>query len=756
MPGRREARTRRGGKKEEPKESIIGPTVLEEEQAPQPRKEAPVEPVEVEEVGRRERRKREERPHGLYYEELYKPKEAMEEGRPSVPAFVRLTKSFGKLFKGLGKGAYFTPQQQEAVSFLGYDISPEEFHATYKGIFISGILLGVVIAFGLLSLPAFAAIDDAIKIVFVILFILAPVVLSFAYQKYLFYEVEKEKMMALAYVPEIINYLVMTMRLSPNLERAVEFAAAHGRGKIAEDFKKLVWDVQIGKYSSIEEGLDELAYRWGNYNDDFKHALMLIRSSVLENDPQRREALLEKALEDVLEGSKEKMDLYARRLHQPTVYLYYFGILLPLLLAIILPIASSLMGGLNLAKAEYVFLIYNLFIPIAIFFWGGFILAGRPPTYVPPDIPERFPGLPKKGLMKVLGLSLPYFWTALMLLIALVWAGHYLDNAQIEDMLKSAPYLTKDEVVAKLPNIPLFYSRFHLFVGQFTIYGLVIGVSLFASVYFLGKYGARKKIQDEIRGMEAEFKDALYVLASRLGENRPIEDALRHSIEFLPKSRIANTVFRKILDNISTLGMTLENAISDPVFGATKNLPSQVIRGGLNVLVNSVQLGVNVAAKSLMSLAIQLRNAQKIDEMLRKLLEDVTVMLKSMATFVAPIVLAVIASMQRLIISSLSSIAPVGANETLTGTTGFGGMGGLTKMFSAEVAKNAADPATFMLIIGVYTIEVVAVLTYFNSQIEDTNNKLHTYVSIAYALPIAAILFCATSYIASSFFVAAG
>ena len=105
---------------------------------------------------------------------------------------------------------------------------------------------------------------------------------------------------------------------------------------------------------SVEEGLDDLAYKWGDKSDDFKHALMLIRSSLIESDAERRSELLEKASSDVLEGSKEKMDLYARELSQPTVYLYYFGILLPLLLAIILPIGSSF-TGLSIAKPEYLF-----------------------------------------------------------------------------------------------------------------------------------------------------------------------------------------------------------------------------------------------------------------------------------------------------------------------------------------------------------------------------------------------------------------
>ncbi len=652
---------------------------------------------------------------------------------PKIPLFVRITQWGGKAFKSLGKGAKFTPAQADAIGFMGYPITAEEYYATYKALFMFGTVFGalaggtVILFFG----------SSIFGLLGGVLLVLAPIGASFLYLNYPAMQVQHEKMLAIAYIPEIVNYLVMSMRLTPNLEKAVEFAAGHGRGKIAEDLKKLVWDVQIGRFKSIEEGLDDLAYRWGPLSDDFKHALMLIRGSVLETDKAKREELLEKSVSDVLEGSREKMDLYARALHQPTVYLYYFGILLPLMLAIVLPIGGSIMEGLQFGKPEYLFLIYNILIPVGIFLFGGNILSGRPPTYVPPNIPEDFPTLPPKGTMRLFGVNFSVKLLVALVLVASIAAGYFADQA----MKASIPEYRLEEELKKIPHIE-FFDQYGLYVAQFSVFGILIGTSLAASVYLLGTFWERKKIQDQIRGMEGEFKDAMYVLASRLGENKPIEEAMRHAIEFLPKSRIASDIFQKILSNITTLGMTLDAAIFDNTFGAVKYVPSPVIRGGMSILVDSVQLGVNVAAKSLLSLSMQLRNAAKIDEALKRLLEDVTVMLNTMATFIAPVVLAVVSSMQQLIINSISSAAETKAEAALPGATGFGG--GMTKLFAHK--PETADPATFALIMGIYVLEVVFILVYFNSQVEDTNNPLHTYVSIAKAMPVAAILYCATIF----------
>jgi len=222
-------------------------------------------------------------------------------------------------------------------------------------------------------------------------------------------------------------------------------------------------------------------------------------------------------------------------------------------------------------------------------------------------------------------------------------------------------------------------------------------------------------------------------------------------VQFLPKSVIAKTVFKRVLDNITTMGMSLDAAIFDETFGALRMLPSRVIKSGMQFLVYSVELGVNVAAKSLISLSLQLRNSAKIDEALKKLLEDVTSVLRTMSTFVAPVVLAVVSAMQRLITTSISQ-AGAGAAETTPTQLQASGIAGfnIPTMFGSETAKQAADPATFTLIMGVYVLQVVALLTYFTAQVEDPRNKLHYWTSIGKALPIAALLYCIVVYFAGT------
>jgi len=751
------------------------------------------------------------RPQSLYSQgaAAYSDFDDVSKGPPPTPGFVKTTQSLAKMFKSYGKNGKFTDEEADAFAFLGWDVTAEQYCAAYKGIQGTGMWIGLVLAAAIFFLAP-ESLDITVKGGFAVMLIALPFVFAYMYRKIPFSQVEKEKIQSLAYVPEIVNYLTMSMRLTPNLERAVEFAANHGQGKIAEDLKKIVWDVQIGRYESVEEGLDELAYRWGVYNDDFKHALMMIRASLLEGDKERRFALLDKAGQDVLEGSKEKMDLYARKLQQPTVYLYYFGILLPLLMAILLPIGASLANNELISSPYFLVAVYCFVIPIGVYLFGKSILTNKPPTNRPPRIPANYPGLPPRP---------PFATAALLLVVGGLALGYFTDIGVTQDVVNNVAYLPlmhlvepdnpafdptsplaegiripgtlgnidpflvqpderQERILDALPELEApasananpsalaeeFKRLPHLriaaqngvYIGQFTIFGLLIGLGLAISIYLNGKYGARKKVQDDIRAMEAEFKDAMYVLASRMGENKPIEEALRSAVAFLPKSVIGRTVFRRIVENISTLGMTLEAAIFDKTFGALRLVPSQIIRSGMQFLVDSVDLGVDVAARSLISLSLQLRNSEKINESLRKLLQDVTVMLSTMASFIAPIVLGVVSAMQRLIITSIASqggsgVDPGAAAGTGGGLGGLGG-GGFGNLFNPAALEKAAEPGLFILILGIYVLEVVILLSYFNAQIEDTDNELHNYTSIAKNVPLAVILYCGTVYLASSFF----
>ena len=249
--------------------------------------------------------------------------------------------------------------------------------------------------------------------------------------------------------------------------------------------------------------------------------------------------------------------------------------------------------------------------------------------------------------------------------------------------------------------------------------------------------------------MESEFKDSLYIIASRMGENKPVEEAFKHAKEFLPNYKISQEVFGRIVDNINLLGMPLDGAIFDSNYGALKDNPSAIIRSSMRLLVDSVGLGVNVAARTMMSLSMQLQNSEKVTKMLSLLVKDITTMMRTMSVYIAPVVLGITTSLQKVVILTLSAISVESPSfaagslpASIPGLSGFQGFTtqGLGLVMKPEAFAQMANPAQFVFIVALYVIELVFIMSYFTTRIEE-DNPILAKINLAKALPIAMIVF---------------
>lgn len=546
-------------------------------------------------------------------------------------------------------------------------------------------------------------------------------------QKYPINAADSEKMKALTYVPEIMNYMVMQMRLQPNLERAVEFAAEHGSGRIAEEFKDLLWKNNVGIYESIEEGLDDMAYRWEPYSEEFKHAITMMRASVLVPSDIERGMLYDKAIEDILSSTRDKMELYARSMKQPSMYLFYIAVLMPLMIIIMLPVAAAF-AGIPVASTPILALLYLFILPLITFLYARMVLAKRPGGYVPPKIPDNHPDLPKKGTARLRGMSLPIIPVTIMLFIVIMSIGMVLESS----------------VKISESQIEIIESDTGKEVEQPSLlqYVIPLAIAIPLSFYLIGISANKRQIQEDIFKMELDFKDAMYLLASRLGEKKPLEDALSYVKKFMPESKVATVLLENVERNIMVMGLTLQTAIFDPTYGAMKFVPSRLMNSAFKIMTDSIELGPEVASTSLVSVSNQIRNVQKINDLMRKLLDDVTDMMNSMARFIAPIVLGIVASLQQVIISV---IAPL---QSEVGAEGIGSEGarGAFGNVSMGAIEGMATPFEFQLIVAFYIIILVTILSYFAGKIRYGDNRSAILMTIGKTLPIATAVFVAALY----------
>jgi hypothetical protein len=143
-------------------------------------------------------------------------------------------------------------------------------------------------------------------------------------------------------------------------------------------------------------------------------------------------------------------------------------------------------------------------------------------------------------------------------------------------------------------------------------------------------------------------------------------------------------------------------------------------------------------------------------------------MMSTMSIFIAPIGLGITTSLQKVVMVTLSQIASGPTSPTsnissldVTSASQLGNLGGImqtvqgftqqTQAISLDraVLASLADPTQFLLIVAIYVIELVIVMVYFTTKIEEDNN-LKVKLNLAYALPIATVIFLATMIFANS------
>ena len=223
--------------------------------------------------------------------------------------------------------------------------------------------------------------------------------------------------------------MVVYMRHTSNLERAIHFASQHLQPPLSLDLKKIFWNVETGKYSTIKDALDAYLETWRENNLEFVEAIHLIESSLYEPIESRRIKTLEKALEVILDGVYEKMLHYTHDVKSPITNIYMLGIVLPTLGLALLPLASTLLQGA--IKWYHVALLFNILVPFLVFYMTNNVLSKRPGGFGETELLERNPKYKnyksKKPYAIAALIALPFLLLGLLPLIL-----HYIPPTPID------------------------------------------------------------------------------------------------------------------------------------------------------------------------------------------------------------------------------------------------------------------------------------------------------------------------------------
>ncbi len=500
-----------------------------------------------------------------------------------------------------------------------------------------------------------------------------------------------------------ILYIVMYMRHTSNLEHALKFSTDHIGGPLALDLRKVFWNIETGKYSTIKESLDYYLESWREYNVEFVEAFHLIESSLYEPTEARRVTLLEKSLGVILDGTYEKMLHYAHDLKAPITMLHMFGIVLPILGLVMFPLVGSFMEGI---KWWHLALLYNIMLPILVFYIGTNILSKRPTGYGETEITELVPAYKKlrsKGVFSfILGFSIVLIGF-LPLLLHLVNPGFDFELGMFGSFL-----------------------GYHEGAGPFGIGALVfsffvpLGIALGVGTYYKQRTGKLIKIRDATKVLEKEFASSLFQLGNRIGDGIPAEVAFGKLAKTL-KGTPTGEFFERVHINLSKLGMSLKEAIFNKKAGAVLLYPSSLIEISMKVLLESAKKGPKVVSKSLISISAYVNRIHTVNERLKDLLAEVISSMKSQIGFLTPIIAGIVVGLASMIVTVISKLSGLFADFAGEESVQFD-VGAIVEIFKIQ---DVIPSFYFQLIVGVYVVQVVILLTILYNGVENGPDKLN-------------------------------
>jgi len=554
-------------------------------------------------------------------------------------------------------------------------------------------------------------------------------------------------------VPAIL-YVVIYMKHTSNLERAIEFAAQHLEGPLALDFKKIFYDVETSKYQTIKQSLDNYLETWNDYAPEFVESFHLIESSLYEPNENRRVLILEKALQVILDGIYEKMLKYSREIRNPLTNIYMLGIILPTLGLALIPLASTLLQGI--IKSYHIFVLFNVIVPFMVFFMVSEVLLKRPGGYGESEMLELNPEYKnykaKKHWTNAFLIALPIFLIGI--LPFLFQTGFFTNVLGFEqDYSFRQLGLPSDMKLFEFQRINATIEGKGISqqktIGPFspvsTMLSLCIPLSI--AVFFSIAYKRKTKklivARENTKVLEEEFTNSLFQLGNRLGDGVPAEIAFA-KVAQSTQGQMTNQFFVTINQNIQQRGMSLEKAIFDNKSGAAIYYPSALISTSMKILIESVKKGLQVAARSLMSISDYIKNIQKINQRLKDLLAEIVSDMKSNMTFLAPLLAGIVVGLATMIMTILIKIQSLQIMQTqdaeLTGS--MTNLAGITKLFNAA---EMVPPYFLQMSIGLYIIEIIFILTIALVTVDAGKDTLKEKYEISRNLKKGFLLYLATA-----------
>ena len=375
--------------------------------------------------------------------------------------------------------------------------------------------------------------------------------------------------------PTIVSRAVLRMRITPAAEEAAAFAAGT-EGRLGD---RLAEHVSRARGTALS-GFGSFAESWRGRSPALYRSVTLVEAAA-DAPEGERERTLDRAMETVLDGTRDRATEAANSLRGPSTAMYAFGVLLPLALVSVLPAAGA--AGFE-ATLPAIIAVYDVLLPAGLLCGGGWLLSNRPVAFPPAPIDDEVATRPAIYVAVGLGAA----------------------------VLAAAAART-------------LFARWTVPVAAL---GSGVGVALVV------RY--RPVVAVRARGDELEsgLSDALYLVGRRVADGIAVEQAVADAADEL--EGVVGDTFRAAARRQRQLRVGVETAFVG-THGALRDIPSRRAESTARLLGMAAGAGAP-AGRALVETADHLDELRRVERDARQDLSRVTSTLSNTAAFFGPLV----------------------------------------------------------------------------------------------------------------------
>jgi hypothetical protein len=273
---------------------------------------------------------------------------------------------------------------------------------------------------------------------------------------------------------------------------------------------------------------------------------------------------------------------------------------------------------------------------------------------------------------------------------------------------------------------------------------LAVGVGI--GLYYKLRSQNVIKIREDSKKLEQEFASGLFQLGNRLGDGIPAEIAFG-KVAIVMEGTVTGEFFRKVSDNITQMGMSIDTALFNQKSGVVYQYTSKMIESSMKVLTVSAKKGPQIAAQAIVNVSSYIKEMHRVDERLKDLLAEVISSMKSQISFMTPVIAGIVVGITSMISNILGKLGPMLEAQQMD-AGGLGSAGQLpTDFFGLGIPSYF-----FQAIVGVYVVQITLILTILANGIENGADELNEKYLIGKNLLYSTLLYVGISLVVTIIF----